>query len=90
MVLKRFRPTIRSLSRQMYGYGRGAARTYREFREQGAPKLPLVKALRAWAWLGLHLPDAVRSRQRRGSWAGLVAFRTGMAAGSIRNRVLYL
>jgi len=90
LVRKRLRSSIGSVARQLYGYGRGAAGTYREFRDRGVPKPPLAGGLRAWGWLFLHLPDLVRSRKLRGSWAGLAAFRAGMAAGSIRSRVLYL
>jgi len=49
-----------------------------------------LDVLKSWAWLTEQVPDLVRDRSVRGTWATRTAVRTGKAAGSIESHTLYL
>jgi hypothetical protein len=58
--------------------------------ERGMPAKRLGSALRACCWIGFRAPWALASRRWRTKRLQVAAWRAGLAAGSIRYRVVYL
>ena len=90
VVRYRYRTGLRALARQFYHYGIAETRLYRDFRRFGARRPRPVSAMKWWAWLIVHLPDLVRSPERKGKWVRSAAFHWGQLRGSIKYRTLYL
>jgi hypothetical protein len=90
LVQLRFRRSLVALARQYYRYGRSGAQLHRAFRDAGIPKPDNRDALRRWYRLAVQLPDLWASRERRGNWIRIAAFRLGRLVGSYRDRALVL
>jgi glycosyltransferase involved in cell wall biosynthesis len=90
LVRLRFRRSLVALARQYYRYGRSGAQLHRAFRDAGIPKPDNRDALRRWCRLAVQLPDLWASRERRGNWIRIAAFRLGRVVGSVRDRALVL
>jgi glycosyltransferase involved in cell wall biosynthesis len=90
LVQLRFRRTLIALARQYYRYGRSGPRLHRAFRDAGIPKPENRDALQRWRRLAVQLPDLWASRERRGAWIRMAAFRLGRLVGSVRCRALVL
>ena len=90
VVLYRLPEADRELFRKIWISARGHPRLYRAFRSAGMPRPRLKTALLDWAWLGYHIPDLWRGSYERAEWARRLAWRAGLAAGSLRWRALYL
>jgi glycosyltransferase involved in cell wall biosynthesis len=90
LVHLRFRNSVPAVARQFYRYGRSGAQLHRAFRGSGIPKPDNAPALRLWRHLAVHLPDLAGSRERRGRWIRIAAYRCGRLVGSIRARTLVL
>lgn len=92
VVHYRLRPGMRSLYRQQVTWSSGRALLFKEFGASGLmTRRSPAAALKAWAWLVVHLPDA-RSDDptARGRWVRGLADAVGRVRGSIRHRVLFL
>ena len=90
VVHYRLRPGLRALLRQRRNWGMGSVDLYLRFRLHGMPRSSVAAAVRRWVELLLAAPLAVTSSERRGRWAGRVAYRYGRVRASIEHRVLYL
>jgi glycosyltransferase involved in cell wall biosynthesis len=90
VVRYRLRGQVSSLARQHYRYGTTGPRLYRRFRGAGMPRRRLTEGVRTWAWVLCTWPAAAWSERFRGRWALEAALACGRAAGSVRNRVLYV
>lgn len=87
LMSQRFRRTIWSLARQQFRYGHSGPALYRTYRAAGMPPPDNGWAFTVWRRLLRTLPDLWHSRERRGRWVQLAAFRLGRAVGSVRARV---
>jgi glycosyltransferase involved in cell wall biosynthesis len=90
LVHLRFRRSLVALARQYYGYGRSGPQLHRAFRGHGIPMPDNRDALERWRQLATQLPDLWGSRERRGGWIRMAAFRLGRLVGSVRARALVL
>ena len=90
VVQLRFKDSIRATARQFYRYGRSGAQIHRAFRDAGIPRSDNRAALGRWRQLTVQLPDLWASRERRGCWVRMAAFRLGRLVGSVRARALVL
>ncbi|MDP8959416.1 MAG: glycosyltransferase [Actinomycetota bacterium] len=88
LIHYRYRSDLRGFARQIYRYAMAEPKLYKAYRQQGAPRNTRA-GLRTWLWALAHLPDLVRSVERRGRWMRKVAFRWGRVRGSMRERVFY-
>jgi glycosyltransferase involved in cell wall biosynthesis len=86
----RFRSSIVATARQHYRYGLSGPRLHRAFRGAGIPKPDNRDALKRWRRLLVQIPDLWSSRERRGGWIRIAAFRMGRLVGSVRSRALVL
>ena len=86
----RFRSSIAAMARQFYRYGRSGPQLHRAFRDSGIPRPDNRDALLRWRRLLVQVPDLWSSRERRGGWIRIAAFRTGRLVGSIRSRAIVL
>jgi GT2 family glycosyltransferase len=79
------------LRRQLTRRSIGTALLYREFRDSGiVGRRPLAKALRSWAWTGIHVRDQWSSSPAvRGRWTRAYARNVGNLRGSIAHRVWF-
>jgi glycosyltransferase involved in cell wall biosynthesis len=89
VIKLRYRRSIRALARQYYSYGRSAPPLYRRFRHLGMPR-DNGQAVWWWRWLANHVRHLTESRERRGNWIRIAAFRCGRIGGSLRARTLFL
>jgi glycosyltransferase involved in cell wall biosynthesis len=90
LMHQRFRRTLWGLARQQFRYGRSGALLVRVYRELGMPGPDNGEALKEWRRLFGSVPDLWRSRERRGRWIKVAAFRLGRLVGSARAQVLCL
>ena len=90
LMRQRFRPTLSSMARQQFRYGRSGPALQRAYRHAGLPKPDNRNALRIWRSLLETIPDLWHSRERRGRWIRRAAFRLGRVVGSAQVRVLCL
>lgn len=90
LMQQRFRPTVWGMARQHLRYGRSGPQLHRVFRDVGLPAPDNRDALRQWRRLLSDLPDLWSSRERRGHWVRIAAFRLGRLEGSLRARTLCL
>jgi glycosyltransferase involved in cell wall biosynthesis len=90
VIRRRYPSRLGVLARKYFGYGRAGPMVYREFRGKGMPPSDVGEALRAWRWVLTTWPRAASDREFRGRWARIAAKRAGRAAGSLRQRTLYL
>ena len=90
IMQQRFRATLRALARQQYRYGRSGPLLQRAYRHLGIPGPDNRAAVRIWRRLFKTVPDLWHSRERRGNWIRLAAFRLGRLVGSLRTRVVCL
>jgi glycosyltransferase involved in cell wall biosynthesis len=90
IVHYRLRPGLRPLLRQRRNWGMGSVDLYTRFRDHGMPRSSVPVALRRWLELVLQAPLALVSTERRGRWAGRVAYQWGRVRASIEHRTLYL
>ena len=90
VVHYRHREDLRSFVHQQFRYAREEVRLYREFRHTGVRRNRRKTVLKAWAWLGWHLPDAFRSGHLRADWLRKGATRVGRLVGSVRYRTVFL
>lgn len=90
LMHQRFRRTLGGLARQQFRYGRSGPLLVRAYREFGMPDPDNRAALREWRQLFVSVADLWQSRERRGRWIRVAAFRLGRLAGSVRARVLCL
>lgn len=86
----RYRSGLREFARQMYGYGFGETKLYRDFRDRGLRRPSIRRRLRQWRWLLTHAPDLFRSVESRGIWIRWAAYWFGRLRGSIHHRVIFL
>jgi glycosyltransferase involved in cell wall biosynthesis len=86
----RLRNKMTGLVRQGLRYGRGDVRLYRKFRQHGIERNGWRFLAITWARLIRSGPDLWRSREARGRWLNLVAFRFGRMWASLRYRTLFL
>jgi hypothetical protein len=89
-VQLRFRRGMWETARQFYRYGRAGAQVHRAFRHAGMSKPDNRHALARWRFLLTHLSDLWESRERRGHWVRMGAYRTGRLVGSVRERAVVL
>lgn len=89
VVHYRYRTGTLALFRQTYGYGRTDPQLYRRYRAHGM-RVPLLPALRRWAWMVVHAADLVRGRRERDWYALHAGYCFGRLRGSIAQRVLVL
>jgi len=89
VIKLRYRRSIPALARQYYSYGRSAPPLYRRFRHLGMQRDNRA-ALWWYRWLASHLGHLTDSRERRGNWIRIAAFRFGRIGGSIRARTVFL
>ena len=68
--------TLRGLLRQVHRAGRTDARLYRDYRNVGLPRDPVVPTVKTSAWLVLHLPSVLRAA-RSARCGGRSGSRTG-------------
>lgn len=80
----------RSMAKQQYLWGVGAAQLYRRFVDHGMPRSPIVRILLGWAGVLALAPGALVIPRLRSWWIGAAARRAGRLAGSFRERVFYL
>ena len=90
LMQQRFRPTVWGMARQHFRYGRSGPQLHRAFRDVGLPGPDNRDALRQWRRLLSDLPALWGSRERRGHWVRIAAFRLGRIEGSLRARTLCL
>ena len=90
VMRQRFRRTVWATARQQFRYGSSGPLLQRVYSDLGMPKADNRQALRTWHRLLATLPDLWESRERRGHWVRVAAFRLGRLAGSLRARVVCL
>ncbi len=90
LIQQRFRTTLWSLARQQFRYGRSGPLLQRAYRHLGMPGPDNREAVRIWRRLFETVPDLWHSRERRGNWVRLAAFRLGRLVGSLQTRVVCL
>jgi len=89
VIKLRYRRSIRALARQYYSYGRPAPPLYVRFRHLGMPR-DNKTAIWWWRWLASNVGYLTESRERRGNWIRIAAFRAGRIGGSIKARTVFL
>lgn len=90
IVHYRNRSSARAAFRQAYRNGRAAGDLLVRYRSLGARRRSLKRALRAWGWLLLRVPDLIRSPQARLGYCTAFGVSVGRIRGSLDNRVLCL
>jgi glycosyltransferase involved in cell wall biosynthesis len=90
LMQQRFRTTLWSLARQQFRYGRSGPLLQRTYRDLGIPAPDNRAAVRIWRRLFETVPDLWHSRERRGHWIRLAAFRLGRLVGSVQTGVVCL
>jgi GT2 family glycosyltransferase len=90
IVHYRNRSSGRGALRQGYSKGRAAGDLLVRYRSFGARRRSVKRALRAWGWLVLHVPDVARSPQARLGYCSALGVSLGRVRGSLANRVLCL
>ncbi len=90
VVAYRLPSSDRELFRKIWISARGHPRLYRAFHQAGMPRTRFKTAMLDWAWLAYHLPDLFRGSYERVEWSRRLAWRAGLAAGSLRWRAFYL
>jgi glycosyltransferase involved in cell wall biosynthesis len=90
LMQQRFRRTIWAMARQQFSYGSSGPQLQRAYRGAGIPSAENRQALLVWRRLFATVPDLWRSREHRGRWVRIAAFRLGRLAGSVRARVVCL
>jgi glycosyltransferase involved in cell wall biosynthesis len=88
MVTKRKRGDASGAFDQHRAFGISDVHLYLSYRRYGMPR-SLNQALRAYAWLVIHVADLANKRQRL-RWIGVAGQRAGRIIGSIERRTLYL
>lgn len=86
----RLRGTKGDQWRQTLGYARARVRLFADFRQSGMPRSSVSGAVKAWLWLLVHVPRALRDTDHGERWRRVCAQRVGRIQGSIQHRVLYL
>ena len=89
MMHYRYRPGLRALARQFYGYGLAGPRLFRRFHGRGMPRSRARGTLAAWALVLLGLPVLGWTRRGQGVWVREAAYRWGRLVGSVRNGVVF-
>ena len=82
----RHRKRLGAMTRQIYRYGMGDTRLYRDFRGRGVPPAGFRTHLREWKWLVSRASHLFKSRESRGEWICTAAYWAGRATGSIYYR----
>ncbi|MBW3548197.1 MAG: glycosyltransferase [Actinobacteria bacterium] len=86
----RHRDSLPAAARQVYNYGRGEVRLYRDYRHLGLARRELRDIAGSCFYLLSRLPFLPMSPRRRGYWLVMAATAWGHIVGSVRYRVLYL
>lgn len=89
VVHYRLRSDLRSLARQMYGYGQSSALLYRNFRRYGARRRPVLEAVHFWLHVLRRAPGLVGDVERGGFKVMEAAYRLGELRGGLRYRVAF-
>ena len=89
VVHYRLRSDLRSLVRQMYGYGQSSAVLYRNYRRYGARRRPAGEAVHFWLHVLRRGPGLARSPEAGGHKLTQVAYHLGEMRGALRYRVLF-
>jgi GT2 family glycosyltransferase len=90
VVAYRLPTTDRELFEKIFISAKGHPRLYRRFRDVGMPRPKVETAALDWAWILYHLPDSWKGSVPRIAWARRLAWRAGLAAGSVQWRTWYL
>ena len=91
VMLIRYRPSVKSMWRQVSAYGLSDAFMYREFAAHGMPRSSWRKALWRYRWLLTHVRDLrAADPQRRSFWVFRAAACWGRIRGSLVYRQIYL
>jgi len=88
VVHYRFRRDLGGAVRQMVGSGISDVLLYRDYRSAGLVARRR-SAVKAWAWIVLHAPQALTSPAWRGRWLRAAGYRVGKLRGSLRYRVFF-
>jgi glycosyltransferase involved in cell wall biosynthesis len=89
IVSYRYREGLKPLAIQFYDYSLASPQLYRDFRDHGLRRKPLLRAAGTWAWLLVRVP-LLLSERKRGTWIRNAAAAWGRIRGSWRFRVVYL
>jgi len=90
VIRYRYRRELRALARQLFWYGFGDTKLYRDFRSRGLQRPSVRHRLGQWCRLLARAADLVHSPQSRGEWIRDAAYWAGRARGSIHHRVPFV
>ena len=89
VIALRMKETVRALLKQVYKVGKIDACLYRDFRDRGLRRDPVLPLLKTTAWLGLNAVGVFRSAESRVRWLQWLAYRAGRLSGSLTYRVVF-
>jgi glycosyltransferase involved in cell wall biosynthesis len=90
VIRYRHRPELRAMARQVFGYGFGDTKLYRDFRGRGLRRPNVRLRLREWGRLVGRAADLFHSRESRGAWVRDAAYWAGRVRGSLHHRVPFV
>jgi glycosyltransferase involved in cell wall biosynthesis len=89
-VWYRPRPTLRGVAAQYFEFGSREPLLLKEFRELGAKRPSVWRAIRIYGWILSRLPYLLLSERRQRMWVAMTAGALGRLWGSVRWRTLCL
>lgn len=90
IVHYRHRPSLNSLVKQQFGYGRSGVELYDRYRDAAGPRKSYRASIAQLARVLAGAPNLVRGRQRRGQWLRFSSFVAGHLVESIQRRTWYV
>lgn len=89
VVHYRLRSDLRSVVRQMYGYGQSSAVLYRNYRRYGARRKPASEAIHFWLHVVRRGPRLALTPETAGHKLTQIAYHLGEMRGALRYRVVF-
>lgn len=89
VVAYRHSESIRQEIKRKYRSSRSLPRLYKQFGHIGMPRPPISVAAIDWLWLLVKAPKALVDRKVRLKWIDVMAWRSGLVAGSVKYHTVY-
>lgn len=90
VIRYRHRTALTAMARQVFGFGFGDTKLYRDFRARGLRRPSLRSRLGEWCRLAGRATELVRSPESRGAWLRDAAYWAGRMSGSLHHRVPFV
>lgn len=86
----RYRRELGAMARQVFGYGFGDTKLYRDFRGRGLRRPSFRYRVGEWCRLVGRAPELFQSPESRGAWVRDAAYWAGRVRGSLHHRVPFV